>query len=92
MSYSCLMSFVITNELIRQIEIAYRNWRKKWYTRLNYISTEDVLLTMWKFKIGFLCPQCFKRKFGSLKENEMRYKYATHYCCKAHLSILFSSS
>ena len=60
------------NELVRRIEVAYRNTEKGWnYSRLGSISAYDVRNTIWKHRIGFICRYCLVNFRG-------------RYCCTAH--------
>ena len=59
------------NELVKQIEVAYRNDNKKWNIRLTQINPEYVREVMLEHKIGLQCDKCLKKKYG-------------RYCCKEH--------
>jgi len=60
------------NDIVVQIEIAYRNEKNLWNRRLRQINPSEVRRIMFYYKIGIQCEKCL------LKSDSERY------CCKEH--------
>lgn len=65
------------NEVVKSIEIAYRNDKNRWKTRLGAIDSVAMREIMLKHKIGLQCEKC------------LRKPYMGRYCCGDH-SIYFN--
>lgn len=59
------------NEIVRKIEIAYRNNNNCWNIRLGSINASDVRKTIHENKIGVVCQFCL-------------YNFKGRYCCDEH--------